>query len=186
MDINKLSGWGISQQIAQIIEQGFTYNEETGEIFFTQDDLDNLNIALEKKLESLAGIYQMYSNDAEALKNRAKEVKKNALIIENKAENIKKYIDSLMKINKKEKIKVGDKTISYRNSTSGMITDEKALRDYIDSNEKLKQKYYVYSQPEISKSNLLADIRETKNKDGDYDLSIPGFSIVKNKNISIK
>ena len=34
MDINELSGWGISQQIAQIVENGFTFDEETGEVFF--------------------------------------------------------------------------------------------------------------------------------------------------------
>ena len=58
MDINELSGWGISQQIAQIVENGFTFDEETGEVFFTTDDLDALNEALDNKLESLAGIYQ--------------------------------------------------------------------------------------------------------------------------------
>ena len=31
MDINELNGWGISQQIAQIVENGFTFDEETGE-----------------------------------------------------------------------------------------------------------------------------------------------------------
>ena len=29
MDINELSGWGISQQIAQIVENSFTFDEET-------------------------------------------------------------------------------------------------------------------------------------------------------------
>ena len=30
MDINELRGWGISQQIAQIVENGFTFEEEIG------------------------------------------------------------------------------------------------------------------------------------------------------------
>ena len=29
MDINELSGWGISQQIAEIVENGFTFDEDT-------------------------------------------------------------------------------------------------------------------------------------------------------------
>ena len=74
MDIDELSGWGISQQIAQIVENGFTFDEETGEVFFTTDDLDALNEALDNKLESLAGIYQMYESKADALKARSKEI----------------------------------------------------------------------------------------------------------------
>ena len=42
MDVNEMSGYGISQTIAQIIENGFTINEETGEVLFQSDDLEKL------------------------------------------------------------------------------------------------------------------------------------------------
>ena len=104
MDINEVSGWGISKQIAQILENGFTFDEETGEVFFTTDDLDALNEALDNKLESLAGIYQMYVSKADALKTRSKEIADRAKSFENKADKLKNYIDSLMKANQKEKL----------------------------------------------------------------------------------
>ena len=82
MDINELSGWGISQQIAEIVENGFTFDEETGEVFFTTDDLEALQEALDNKLESLAGIYQMYVSKGEALKIRSKDISNNYNFLE--------------------------------------------------------------------------------------------------------
>lgn len=186
MDINELSGWGISQHIADVVENGFSYNEETGEVYFTTDDLDALKEALDDKLESLSGLYQKYTSNAEALKNRAKDVMKQSKALESKADHIKRYIDTLMRINGKEKVQVGDKTISYRRSVSSNIIDEEALRNYINSNDELKNKYYVYKEPEISKKTLSDDIKSTKQEDGSYTLTIPGFELVENKNLIIK
>ena len=186
MDINELGGWGISQQIAQVVENGFSYDEETGEVFFTTDDLDALNEALDSKLESLAGIYQMYGSKADALKARSKEIAERAKSFENKADKLKKYIDSLMQANNKEKLEVGDKKLSYRKSTAGNIIDDFALRQYINSKDEYKQKYFSYKEPEIAKKNLKDDILASKQDDGSYSLIIPGFEVVENKNLLIK
>ena len=186
MDINELSGWGISQQIAQIVENGFTFDEETGEVFFTTDDLDALNEALDNKLESLAGIYQMYGSKADALKARSKEIAERAKSFENKADKLKKYIDSLMQANNKEKLEVGDKKLSYRKSVVGNIIDDFVLRQYINSKDEYKQKYFSYKEPEIAKKNLKDDILASKQDDGSYSLVIPGFEVVENKNLLIK
>lgn len=186
MDINELGGWGISQQIAQVVENGFSYDEETGEVFFTTDDLDVLNEALDSKLESLAGIYQMYGSKADALKARSKEIAERAKSFENKADKLKKYIDSLMQANNKEKLEVGDKKLSYRKSTAGNIIDDSALRQYINSKDEYKQKYFSYKEPEIAKKNLKDDILASKQDDGSYSLVIPGFEVVENKNLLIK
>ena len=186
MDINELSGQGISQQIDQIVENGFTFDEETGEVFFTTDDLDALNEALDSKLESLAGIYQMYNSKADALKARSKEIADRAKSFENKADKLKNYIDSLMKANGKDKLEVGDKKLSYRRSTSANIVDDTALRQYINSKEEYKQKYFNYKEPEISKKNLKDDVLASKQDDGSYSLNIPGFEVTENRNLSIK
>lgn len=186
MDINELSGWGISQQIAEIVENGFSYDEETGEVFFTSDDLDGLQEALDKKMESLAGIYQMYESKAKTFKDRAKEIGEKAKVFERKAERLEKYIDALMKLNGKDKIEVGDKKISYRKSVSGSITDEEALRRYIEEDDERKEKYFNYKEPEISKKALSDAIKETKKEDGSYELNIPGFILMENKNLQIK
>ena len=186
MDINELSGWGISQQIAQIVENGFTFDEETGEVFFTTDDLDALNEALDNKLKSLAGVYQMYMSKSDALNARSKEIANRAKSFENKANKIKNYIDSLMKANQKEKLEVGDKKLSYRKSLAGNIVNDSELRKHINSDDEYKKRYFVYKEPEISKKNLKDDVLASKQADGSYSLVIPGFEIVENKNLLIK
>lgn len=186
MDINELSGWGISQAIAEIVENGFTFDEETGEVFFTSDDLDALNEALDSKLESLAGIYQMYLNKAKSFKDRSKEITDVSKSYDKKAENIKNYMDNLMRANNKTKLEVGDKRLSYRKSMSSEITDEVKLKAYIEADEERKQKYYSYKNPEISKTAIKNDIEKTKQEDGSYTLEIPGFRLVENNNLQIK
>lgn len=190
MDINELSGWGISKQIAEIVENGFSFDEETGEVFFTTDDLDKLEDALEDKIESLAGIYQMYISKANAFKIRSKEVAEAGKSFEKKADNLKRYIDNLMQANNKDKLEAGDKKISYRKSVSSEITDEVALRQYINENDERKERYYKFNEPELRKTELANAIKETKTvtEQGEthYELEIPGFKLVENKNIQIK
>ena len=86
----------------------------------------------------------------------------------------------------KEKLEVGDKKLSYRKSTAGNIIDDSALRQYINSKDEYKQKYFSYKEPEIAKKNLKDDILASKQDDGSYSLIIPGFEVVENKNLLIK
>lgn len=186
MNIEELSGYGISKEIAKIIEEGFSYDEETGEVFFTTDDLEALQMALDDKLAQLDGVYLCHLAKIEAMKNRKKEVEKSIKQLENKAENLKKYIDFLMKTNGKTSFEKDDKKISYRKSVSSNIYDEKALREYIKSKDEYEEKYFKISDPEINKKALSDDVKATKQEDGSYALNIPGFELVTNENIQIK
>lgn len=178
MDINELSGWGISQQIAEIVENGFSFNEETGEVFFTTDDLEKLQEALDEKIESLAGIYQMYEAKAKSLKDRGKDIIERAKVFNNKADRIKDYIDTLMKANGKTKLEVGDKRLSYRKSVSSSITDEDALIKWINSSDENKEKYFRYKEPELAKKELTLAVKSGE--------EVPGFELVENINIQIR
>ena len=77
MDVNEMSGYGISQTIAQIIENGFTINEETGEVLFQSDDLEKLQEALDKKINSICGYIKFCENRADGLKKRKQEIDAN-------------------------------------------------------------------------------------------------------------
>ena len=91
-----------------------------------------------------------------------------------------------MKANGKDKLEVGDKKLSYRRSTSANVVDDTALRQYINSKEEYKQRYFNYKEPEISKKNLKDDVLASKQDDGSYLLNIPGFEVTENRNLSIK
>lgn len=180
MDIDELKGYGIAEQIARVVEEGFSFNEETGEVFFTADDLDALNLAFEEKIDSLAGIYELYTNKAKSLSERSKDIAAKAKRFDKKAESVKKYIDMLMKVAKKTKLEVGDKSLSYRKSISTEVYDNDKLVSWIEESEERKQAYYTYKDPEISKK-ALGDVLK-KNE----DMVIPGFRLVENNNLQIK
>ena len=155
-------------------------DEETGEVFFTTDDLEALQEALDNKLESLAGIYQMYVSKGEALKIRSKDIADRAKSFEKKADRIKEYIDALMKANGKDDkpLEIGDKKLSYRKSKATNIFDEDKLKEWINSSDENKQKYFKYKEPEIAKKELGDALKQGE--------KIPGIELVENKNLQIK
>lgn len=177
MDINEMSGYGISQAIAKIIDEGFICNEETGEIIFQGEDLDALKEALDKKINSICGYIKACENRAEGLKNRKKEIESNQKYYEKKADNLKKYLDMLLKANGQDTgMKTEDYTVSYRKSTKGEIYDDEALKKYIDSNDEYKDRYYKITY-ELKSKELSAEAKTGTN--------IPGFRLVENKNLQI-
>lgn len=178
MDVNEMSAYGISKSIADIIEQGFSYDEETGEVYFQQDDLDSLQEALDKKIDSICGLIKSYEAKAEGFKQRDKEIKATQKRYETKAEKLKKYLDLLLEMNdKKDGMQTENYAVSYRKSSSGEIFDSDALSKYIESKPELKEKYYKVTY-EIKKKELNDDF-----KNGE---EIPGFRIVTNRSLQIR
>lgn len=186
MKIEEMSAWGLTQTIAQIIEEGFSYDEETGEVFFTSDDLDKLQETLENKLNNLCGYIKYCDSKAESFKKRADELKENQKYYEGKADKLKKYANELMIASGKEKVETNDFRLSFRKSVSSEIFDEQALMKYINSKDEYKEKYLKYKQPEIAKKEIADEVKKSKQDDGTYTLQIPGFRLVENQNIQIK
>ena len=58
MNIEEMKLWGLSNALYDVIENGFSFNEETGEIYFTTEDLDKLEMALDDKLNGICGYMQ--------------------------------------------------------------------------------------------------------------------------------
>ena len=74
MDIKEMNVWGLTQAIYDIIENGFSYDEETGEVYFTADDLDTLNETLDKKINGICGFIKFADSKLNSLKERKKEI----------------------------------------------------------------------------------------------------------------
>ena len=178
MDVNEMSGYSTSQTIAQIIENGFTINEETGEVLFQSDDLEKLQEALDKKINSICGYIKFCENRADGLKKRKQEIDANQKHYTNKAEYLKKYLNTLLEMNgKTDGIETDDYRVSYRKSTKGEIYDEDALKKYIDSKPELKEKYYKVTY-ELKNKELSDDTK--------VGTEIPGFRLVENRNLQIR
>jgi len=79
------------------IEGGYTVNEETGEIVFTPDDLDRLEMLRADKLEGCALFIKSLDSMAEAIKAEEQALKRRREAIENKAKRMRGYVyDSLV------------------------------------------------------------------------------------------
>ena len=178
MNLEEMSAYGISKTISDVIENSLVYNEETGDVYFTEDDLDKLKEELEEKINGICGYMKYAEGKADAFGKRIDEITKLKKRYESTAKSLKKYVNTLMIMNNKEKLDTKDFKISFRKSVSSEITDEDALKIYIKSSEELEKKYFKYSEPELNKKAL--------SEDGTYTLEIPGFKLTENKNIQIQ
>ena len=58
----------INQHYLEVLENGFSFDEETGEILFDKENLDQLEGAFEEKVDNIA----CYIKDLEGLKSAKK------------------------------------------------------------------------------------------------------------------
>lgn len=178
----KMSLFELDATISQILENGFIYNEETGEVTFTGEDLEKLQKDLDTKIENIGLYIKNEDSMASLIKLEEKSLADRRKTHENKVESLKKYLASFMQITGKDSkpFETSKIKVSFRKSTASDIYDEDALKIYINSKEEYKEKYLKYGEPTISKTELTNAL-----KDNDK-LVIPGFRLVENKNIQIK
>lgn len=171
----------IDATMKYIIENGFTYDEDTGEIVFTSDDLDNLQLNLEQKIENICNYIKEEKAFAESIKKEEDAFNKRRVQHEKKAESLENYLYTFLQMNGKvgSTFETPKVKISFRKSTSGEIYDEELLRKYIESNKELMKKYYVVKEPSISKKELSNTL-----KDNEKEI-IPGFRMVTKNNMKI-
>ena len=122
-----MSLYKLDKTIKDILEQGLSFDYETGEVLFTTEDLEKLETSIESKINNIVGYIKnleieqkMYKEVSDDYKNRAEEKKK-------KVEKLKNYLDSFMTSNNIEKKEVMNGIASYRKSTVVDIYDEEKL-----------------------------------------------------------
>ena len=84
MDVKDLNSWGLTEVIARVIEDGFFFFLETGEVFFTGDELNKLEEALDNKLNGLCGYIKKTESQVEMLKSRKNDIESNIKFYENR------------------------------------------------------------------------------------------------------
>lgn len=130
----------------------FEIDEETGEIL-NYDELDNLKMERNQKIENIGLYYKSVSAEAEMVKAEAKNLTERYKRLENKAESLKKYLAYALQ---GEKFSTPRLAVSYRKSESVEIgqdfvydkkwcevsttykPDKKKLKDAIKSGKEIK------------------------------------------------
>lgn len=149
----------INQQLLE------TVDIETGEIIDT-DRFDKLQLEYNDKIENIALWYKNLQSEAEAYKAEKDVFAEKQKRAENKAESLKKYLDSALAGKKFGTVKVD---ISYRNSTSVDVQDIDKLP------EEYRKVVTTVSADKVSIAKAL--------KVGE---AIDGAVLVENNNIQIK
>jgi len=107
----------INQQIEDLLNQ---VDPETGEINFDPAALDELMLAREEKLESIALAIKNIAADVNAIAQEIRTLTERKRVLENKAESIKGYLQNALAGDKFSTPKVA---VSYRNTKSVEINE---------------------------------------------------------------
>lgn len=158
----------IEDAILQCVDQ------ETGEII-DPEALDALQMEREKKIENVALWIKDLRADAEAIGNEVKALTARKKAAENKAEQLKAWLlDALGgEIFKTSKVRV-----SYTHNTRLNVIDEQSVVDFIQSHYQDPEEFLKYTQPEIRKDAVKAEIK--------MGVQIPGACVEQTESVVIK
>lgn len=175
----KMSLYKLDQTMKEVIEKGFTFDEETGEVLFTTDDINKLQMSIDEKINNIVGYIKDLEIETKTLKSISDEYKDRADSKAKKSKKLREYLDNFMTSNNLEKKEVLNGTVSYKSSTSTDIYDEQALLKYIKEHEELEERY-VKREVKFSKTEIGKDLK------ADETLEIAGVRLTANKNLQIK
>ena len=150
--------------VREIEDFEFEIDEETGEIL-NAEDLDNLELEKNEKIEQLCLWIKNLKSDAAAYKAEKDSFAKKQKAAENEAESIKNYIAYILS---GEKFKTDRVTVSYRKSEQVECLDMSLVDD----------DYLRFKEPELDKTKIKKAL-----KDG---VKVGGCMLVERQNMQIK
>lgn len=175
--MSNMSLYEIDKNMKEVLEKGFVFNEETGEILFEAEDLENLEVSLNDKLNNIIGYIKDLEIQAEAYKKIKEDYENRTKDKAKKAERLRKYLDEYLKANKMlEKKEFVNGIISYKKSEVINVTSDVELENYLLSSKEHKK--YLKTEYKFDKNGLK---KELKN-----GTEIPFCEIVEKQNLQIK
>lgn len=144
-------------------------NDETGEI---KDfaEFEALQMEKETKIENIALWYKNLIAESKAIKEEEKALSQRRKVCENKAENLKQYLDNILQ---GDKFKTSRVIVSYRKSTAIEIDDEFIAWAIENNADMITQK-----APEANKTVIKEAITS--------GIDVPHAQLVERNNIGIK
>ena len=160
-------------EIDEAIENfNFIEDEETGEIL-NINELENLQMERDKKIENIALYVKNLKSDAKAIDDEIKIMQKRRDQAKKKAESLTNYLDRILN---GEKFKSSKVVVNYRKSTKVDIYDNKAFENWANANDPNLLKVETTTKP--IKKAIMDELKNGK--------QIIGVRLESNRNISIK
>lgn len=114
----------IASAMDAVINGGFIFDDETGEVIFDSGNLDELEDALDAKLEACGVVVKNLVSEAEAIKAEEKRLAERRRIKEAEADRLKEYVLYWMEKSGAKKIDTARVALSTRKSSVVDVTDE--------------------------------------------------------------
>lgn len=119
----------IVENIEMIIETGFSFDEETGEIIFDESDLDALSTDLDEKINACGMWIKNRRSLAEAIKNEEAALKKRRETIEREVSRMTDYVMRNIEKLPDKRFESPECDIRVRRSSRVEVYDEKMIPD---------------------------------------------------------
>lgn len=159
----------IDNAVLTVLEDGLVFDEETGEILFDPDNLDELEVERNAKLEAVALFVKSLEAEAAAMREEERKLAERRGRNERKAERLRKYISDSMQRFGDTKLETARVSLGFRRSESVEVVDQTALPI-----EFVKVKMTETADKAAIKKAL---------KEGQQ---VAGAQLVENKNLQIK
>ena len=169
----------INDKLVTTVELGI--DTDTGEILEGQlldDEINQLSMALDEKMENIACYVKNLTSDIEALKTEEDNLKKRRKSKENQIEYLKRYLSNFMQLNDIPKFETPKCKVSFRKSVSTEV---------IDQNKIPKGLIKIKTEETIDKLGLKQFLQNnTKDMSKEEQVKKYGAYLSENKNIGIK
>lgn len=113
----------LTANLAAVIEGGMVYDEDTGEIVFDEDSIEQLECAFNEKLEGCGIFVKNCKAEAEAIKAEEKRLKERREILDKRIDRMEEYMLYSMDRTGTDKLETARVSISTRKSDAVVVGD---------------------------------------------------------------
>lgn len=117
----------LDEAVAQILETGFSWDEETGEVLFAEEDLDALEMEMRDKLEACACWMKGRRALAEAIRNEEKALAARRQSIEKRLGWMEGYVLRGLSRFEGHAVETPKVRLSTRRSSRAVVDSEESL-----------------------------------------------------------
>ena len=155
----------IKADLEHVLDGGLIVDEETGEVLFDSENLEQLQAAYEEKLEAVGLFIKNLESDAAAIREEEKKLAARRHVMENKAKRLREYM--LLNLGDGEKVKTARIEIGTRYTEAVHVDDDAEVPEE-----------YMRIKAEPNKTALKAALKN--------GVEIPGVQMVRNRSLQVK
>lgn len=117
----------IDKHYQEVLENGFSFDEETGEVLFDTESLDTLQGEYNEKIDNIVCFIKDLEALNGAIKNEKKALDERIKMNDNKIERLKNYIIGSLNQRQLKKFETSKNKLSFRKSESVNVLDESLI-----------------------------------------------------------